>query len=241
MLLQVRGIVLHKTKFKDTSYIIEFLSIEFGKFTAIIQGARKKLQDYGQFEIFNELDLQLKPPRSGDLYLILESSLISKHSENHNWETLKCKSAAVELYRQLIFTVEEAPALFELLLRYLDYIEKIECNQILLFWRFCYRLFHLLGIPLVGDKCVYCNDNIGAQYSGIERGFVCNSCAKKMIIPPIVLSREALAIWRRLPEIGNYLFSEKVSLSSKQEINQLIVLHLMHSYNTSYHINSLEL
>ena len=149
MQLKTRAIVLQKTPFKETSYIVKFMTESHGVISAIVQGARKNNSKYlSHFELANCLEI-IYIKKKTDLHLITDSSiLIFNEQSNHSYFQLLSIQTVLEIYTQLIISDADSHELFLLLIKYLEYIQQVKSNHLLIIWRFLIRLLKMLGFEI---------------------------------------------------------------------------------------------
>ena len=165
---KTQAIVLYKQLWKESSFFVHLLTHDLGVIQAIVQGARKqKSQFNAHFEIGNLLEIIIAKSQNATIYKITSSSVISQLDIIGKPYTLLLSiQAALELYKQLVFSAEESQKFFNLLITFLEYIQTVKNNHLLVIWRFFKRLTDELGFPIVtwdgvqykiNDRDVYLN------------------------------------------------------------------------------------
>jgi len=147
---KTKAIILHKSSFKESSYLVKLLTNDQGIISAIVQGAKRKNSKYqAHFEIGNLLEVVLLKKQTSSLYLITDSTLIKFiDPQSITFPQLIYIQSALEIYSQLIISPEDSSDHFNLLEVYIDYIPRVKNNHILIYWRFLLKLADLLGYPL---------------------------------------------------------------------------------------------
>jgi DNA repair protein RecO len=145
------AIVLSKTLWKESSFLVCFLSAELGVITVIVQGARKsKSPFFSHYEIGNQLEIIVTKKSTTSLYKLTSSTIIGNyHNYPKTYNQLLSIEVVLEIYRQLIFTDDEAPSFYQLLISFLEYIKKAKNNHLYVIWRLLIRLTSELGFPIV--------------------------------------------------------------------------------------------
>lgn len=242
--LDVKGIVLRKTPFKETSYILEVFTSERGQISVIAKGAnRPKSRIQGMLERANELDMTLYHNPDSDWYVLKTAAIIHSHLHGQNYETMALIHSAIEIYLQLIITEDEAKRFYRLLSTYFLFIVKVKKNGIAIFWRFLLRLTLMLGIPMNLDSCVFCkraNDDLRfAAFFPQKDGFACRDCSKPVNVA-ISISKETSEILAIMNRIGNFLDSITLSSNAIKEINNLFLVHFSHHFHKKFSLKSLD-
>jgi DNA repair protein RecO (recombination protein O) len=242
---KITGIVIRKTKFKDTSLIIEVFSIDSGKISILAKGIRKEKSKFaGLIELLNELEFVLHKQPGSDLYILKSTSLIRSYIFDVNFRTNLLMSASVEFIRQLIIPEEDYIPLYNLLLRYLEYIKEIKQNGIAIFWRFLLQSFNILGISLDLAECVHCGKSGILFYSfyPIKSGFICSECSNKILSENTVsISKEASELLSQIYGIGNKLYDIEISKNTIHQINRIFLLHLTEHFHKKFNFKSLKM
>jgi DNA repair protein RecO (recombination protein O) len=242
--LNTRGIVLRKIPFKETSYIVDVLSKDFGHISLMAKGARSAKSKYvGQLELLNELDLTLYHNPSSEWHIYKSSSLIKAHLFETTFRVGIVMQAAVEILRQILVTNYDACEMYELFHKYLEYIETVKNNEIAIFWRFLLSLFKNIGIEFNLESCIMCSrkDNF-VGYFPQKHGFVCKECYRPIHESYILsFNAEIRDLFQNLPQIGNYLEDLKLSKNNIKRINQILLLHLTEHLHKTFYLKSLEL
>ena len=201
------GIIFRKTPFKETSLILEIFTQEFGKISVMAKGIkREKSKDLGLTEILNELELVLH--KTNEWYILKSATLIKSHLFEVEFNKNILMQAAVEIYKQLIITEEDSKKLYELLIKYFNYLKQVNINGIAIFWRFLLRVFIISGIELNVTKCVNCKKQktglIG--YFPQKNGFICKNCYRPVFDSSIIKIFDDVAfIFSNIYHIGNIL------------------------------------
>ena len=237
------GIIFRKTPFKETSLILEVFTQEFGKISIIAKGIkREKSKDLGLTEFLNELELVLH--KTNEWYILKSATLIKSHLFEVDFNKNILMQAAVEIYRQLIIPQEDSKKLYELLMKYFNYLKQVNINGIAIFWRFLLRVFVISGIELNVIKCVNCRkqekDFIG--YFPQKNGFICKNCYRPVFDSLIIkISNEVTSIFSNIYQIGNILDKIEISKSTIKQINRIFLIHLSEHFHKKFHLKSIEL
>jgi DNA repair protein RecO (recombination protein O) len=242
--LEVKGIILRKTPFKETSYILEVFTSEWGQISVIAKGAnRPKSRIQGMLERANELEMSLYHNPDSDWYVLKTAAVIHSHLHGQNYETMALIHAGIEIYLQLIITEDEAEKFYNLLSTYFLYIVTVKKNGVAVFWRFLLRLTLMLGIPMNLNRCVFCDrEDEELRYAAFfpqKDGFACRDCSKP-VNTAIPISKESAEILAILNKIGIFLDSLTISSNTIKEINNLFLVHFSHHFHKKFTLKSLD-
>ena len=143
----VRGFIVARMPFGNTSLIVRCLCREAGRLTLMAKGAtRPKGPFAGLIDLFYLVDLQYQPSRSGDIHTLREIKLIEPHiGLRRSYANL----VAAQYFAALIETVTESgtpvPGEYELYAKALAYLCETDIS-----WRamerFEQRILALAGI-----------------------------------------------------------------------------------------------
>jgi len=124
------------------------------------------------------------------------------------------------------------------------YLESLERNAILIWWRFLLRIFTLLGIPFRTDICSHCGNqsaNIAAYEKGSAR-LVCADCLDTNADPEryTILTSQGSRVLALLPRIGDFVDSLMPSRQSVTQLNQLFADYYQDHFNRPLTLRSLK-
>lgn len=147
---KTEAILIGRTRYSETTLIVQWCSAELGLFRTIAKGALKPKSAFaGLLDLFVSADICFLPPRTGDLHTLMEA-----HWQNPRLGLRSSYGrvlAATYLVRLIGLVVEpHAPihAIHELLTKALDYLNDHDPSRALI-ERFELRLAEDLG--LVGE------------------------------------------------------------------------------------------
>ncbi|HNX00405.1 MAG TPA: DNA repair protein RecO [Candidatus Cloacimonadota bacterium] len=238
-----KGIILDKTDYSESSLILVVFSEDLGNISVIVKGAkREKRPDAGNYQIMNLLEFSLIKQQS-DMYLLHSSSYLQALSKLNNWEIFKLQCAGLELYNAIIIPQEDAHDYFELLNHYLVYIQKVEKNGIMIFWRLLLRVFQKMGIELNVQTCNRCHSDKKplTHYNSMSSGFLCENCTFELGEPSIPIDQKTAEILHLLPQIGNHIHEIEISESQIIEIQTIFNRHFEDHLHKKLYFKSLKL
>lgn len=242
---KTQGVILKKTPFQDSSYIMEIFTRDFGIIKIIAKGVRsQKSKTIGLYESMNEVDLVLYHKPDSEWYSVNSINLIEAHLFSCPFDTGLLIQAAGEIYRQLVLTEEESPRIYKLLITYLQYIKVVKKNGIAIFWRFLSRLLTILGLETDFDNCVICHHPSSEYvvFSPVRHGFICQNCYRPAMTGLLLKSSaEVTFLLKNLHQIGNILEKIELSKSIIEQMNKIFLVYMSDQYHKKFYLNSLEL
>ncbi len=223
--LKVRGILVKQSEYSDSSMILRFLSREHGIIGIIAKGIRKQTEKY-QLTNLCEYDLGLYEPKEAGLWLLYGQDLVKDYSRFPTSATWAAAECGLEMISQMIVPADEHMQLYKLTLSYLDYLQGVSTNAVLIFWRLFLRLLRFSGVGSPLDECCCCQQPL-SSYDVIDQqhwGFVCKQCLQDMVNMEQLLYLSPLSseILRLMPEIGKHINDVKPGKQQLGEINNLL-------------------
>ena len=237
---------LRITNYSNTSQIIQFFSDKFGHIHVIAKGSRSAKSKYqGMLQPLSNYEIVIYK-KDSTLSLLKEISIIEDNFDLfNNLEKTAVAQGAAELYLQLMFEENDYAKFYRLLDQYFSYLQKVDKNFIIIFWRFLLRVTTLLGFSLKFDKCVFCQTTTPEKIYGIlfkQNGLVCIDCVrKKEITESFKCSRETIKILLSLRNISDKINDIKMSQLVVKEINTIFKAYLRYHLNRRIHLKSLDI
>jgi len=241
--LKTNCLIIKKVNFRDTSLIIDVLTPEYGVIKVMAKGVRKNNKVTGILELLNELEMDLYKNPSSDWYIFKSAQLINANLFNIKLHKSILMQAAIEIIRQIIITVDDSKAVYELLTQYLQYIKTVPKNGIVIFWRFMLKLCKIIGIELNVYNCIECShNNKFVAYFPQKHGFICDICYRPIYDEQVIRINDIEAdLIRKLPNIGQFIDEISIPKSIFKHINKIFVIHLSEHFNKNMHLKSVEL
>lgn len=218
-MMRILGIVIGIFPFSESSQILKIISQDRAQISVIAKGWRKKQEPLLRFA---EYEFNLYEPKEEGLYILKELSLLQNYAQYPSTSTWAAAEAGAELISKIIMASSDAPSYYELLRNYLGYLQTIDKNAILIFWRLFMRIFKLLGIDLNISKCSLCHTECVAFAYNAASDIVCESCYKETANKDNYhsLSQNAGKILSLLPFIGYHLQETELSFNDVEELNR---------------------
>lgn len=226
------AIILRKTKFSDTSLIIQLYTRENGKISALLKGARSPKSKIGsKIDLINHVEIIFYNKVEKDLQLVTQVNLINHYPHiREDLEKIKYASAVCELVLKLIPENEPNDKIFRGTSRILHLIN-ISTNEEPLFFA-QYMLFFIkeIGYEISFEKCSNCgkkiDSNIGNAF-GYASGIICKDCNEDKLLT-FQFSEELFNLFKCLNTKNNI-----TSYSIKQTENIIFILEKFLVYHNS--------
>jgi DNA repair protein RecO (recombination protein O) len=141
------AILLRRTKFSETSLIVEWLTQDFGKIKTMAKGARRPKSPFaGKLDLFFEGEIQFSRSKTSDLHTLKEVVLRESHEGLRlNYQRVQLAAYFVELLELTTEPEHPTPELFDLMQRALNYLQNNPATKRALL-HFEAELVRLLGI-----------------------------------------------------------------------------------------------
>jgi DNA repair protein RecO (recombination protein O) len=181
------GIVLNSREVGEADRVYTIFALEAGKIRVLGKGVRKinaKLAGFLEPLTFAEIFVSRRKGLGQISGSIIENSFPVIRS---NWELLKSVFAVFKLVDKLAPEQQKEEEAFNLLLSYLETLEKISREKTekaaLLRLGFLFKFTHQLGYGLEAEKCLSCGKILmpGKNFFSPGRGgFACAECPKDL-------------------------------------------------------------
>ncbi len=223
-MIKTHGIIIGIIPYSESSLILKVQSRDIAHVSIIAKGWRKKPDPLLRF---CEYEFGLFEPKEEGLYLLKEADLLQDYSRYPTTSTWAAAEAGAELISKILIPASEAQLYYEILQKYLVYLQKLETNGILIFWRLFMRLLKLMGIEPDLSSCGMCGEPAPAYAFNGSAEIICRDCyvALNNREQYYALSRKARDILALLPEIGMHLCEAEPSQEVVGELNRLFLAY----------------
>lgn len=218
MLTRTDALIIQSKRFRETSLLIIYYTLNFGKVNAIAKGVvgTKKSPLFHLFPSYIELFLYR---RENILSLVSSSDLLDPFPKLH--QDLKKLSSGLYilgLVKETIKENEKNSSLFWLLLKSFKLLEEAEGPDSieLVLITFQLKFLKILGYGPFLNNCVLCQEKIGKNSSALKLsaqagGVLCRRCSAG--------DGESLTISYPLVALMNYLLNLKLSLLPRFKVS----------------------
>lgn len=172
-------LVIKTRDFGEADRIVLFLSEDFGKFEAVVRGARRPRSRFaGNIQLFSLLDAQFFSGKSLDQ--LSQANLIRPFSKlSEDLVKLAYAGYWAELLVEFLPEREPLPEVFRFMLAAMLVLEQTE-NPHLLSLAFQMRILTYLGYQPYLEDCLECNDDMASEkeinFSVADGGIICSKC-----------------------------------------------------------------
>ncbi len=238
-----RGFLAKTSAYGESSLILKTFTRGHGMISVIAKGIRKKPGAETLYPV-NDYEFVLYEPGEGGLYLLSEFSLAREYDLSRKAECWAVAECALELYGKLMIPQDENPQYYDLLHDLFAYLESLERNAILIWWRFLLRIYSMLGIPFNPDLCSQCGRRAKsiAAYENESAKLVCPDCLDTQADPDryTILTSQSSRVMALLPRIGGYLDSFTLTRQSVTQLNTLFADYWSEHFNRPLKLRSLK-
>lgn len=229
---QTQGIVLNEIKFKESSKIINIFTRDFGKVNIMAHGAYKaksKLRPYTQ--VFTQCDYNLH--KGKNWYYINDASIIDTfYTLRERLERTIIGFYIIELLDKSVEKEEKNPLLFELLIKGLDVLSKLDNNYLEFLIAYELKYISFIGFRPSLLSCCNCGEKEIKRFSFsiVLGGILCNQCYQEDL-SKISIRNETHKIlvslmYAKLDEIYKFNFKKEFLLTSQKIIENYILYHI---------------
>lgn len=227
-----RGLVLRKTKLKETDLIVELLTDEGALLRAVAKGARKPKSSFAsRLELGNSVELLCAPGRG--LAIVQECRLISaRMGLRSDYEKLLAAEALLELLSKCAQEDLPQPKLLAASEAALDALAVASSQAVLpLLAAALLKVLAFVGLRPELRCCVSCGTPLpsATRFSDFEGGIVCAECAAQAQVryyPAEVLAGAAFLLHTPFAQIAEAPLSEEVAREVLQIASSLAQVHL---------------
>lgn len=239
--IRTRGIVLKLSPYGDTSGIVRIFSREQGLIGILAKGIRKAT-DKTQLIVMQEYEFELYSPSEAGLYLFCSADPLNESGLYLNPAIWAAAESGIEILENMEFSHDETTEYYDLLQKYLSYLEGVKTNGVLIYWRFFLRVLQVAGLDMQSRRCALCGGDT-EPITGIDLStgsLVCDGCGSDHHTNSLHrLSAEATHIFNALPEIGNHLAEYRLNAQIISEINDLFLSYWNCHYSKPLRLKSL--
>ena len=173
------AVVLERRDYRETSYIVNFFTADFGKISAQVKGANRKAGKYGtSFQPLSYNTIVFYEKNRSDLHIISQGDLLENFNNiEKDIERFTYAAYFLELVKSAMPYEEKNSEVFKLLIDFLHYLDKAEnANNIAQIFEV--KFLKLSGFKPQFDSCVRCNGHVDkkSKFSLIMGGLLCPSC-----------------------------------------------------------------
>jgi len=169
---------LRCTHFGETSAILNVITKDDGIESVLLHGVKKHGGNYGVGAVV-EWHVSRRHSRKNGLAKSSKYDIFGNYFFGGDINRIALRDCAFELILQTIPQENgETAELFDLLEKYLKYLEKSESEMFFGFWLFCVRFAKILGYEIDLHNCISCSQKLSetVYLSKQKGGFLCGKC-----------------------------------------------------------------
>jgi len=221
-IIKNEAIVLRKTKFSDTSLIVQLFTKNYGKISALLKGARSSKSKIGsKIDLINHVEVVFYRKEEKDLQLVTQVNIIEHFSNiRENLEKIKYASAVCELILKLIPENEVNEKIFRGSVRIINLINQSSNSEILLFAQYLLFFTKEIGFEISFEYCSGCGnkiDNDTGNAFSYSNGIICEKCNEDKMLT-FQFSEELFNLFKCLTSKNN------ISSYNKKNIENIIFI-----------------
>jgi DNA repair protein RecO (recombination protein O) len=181
-ILKAEAIVLKKWDFRETSLIVNFYTLEYGKVSGLLKGIRKEPAKFASnVELFSHNDIIFYQKRNSSIHLVSQCDLKDNFSAiRQSIHRIAAASMVVELLDGIMAQEDKNEEIFKLSLAALSELSSNN-NPDKIMIIFKVKVLSLSGFKPHLDSCVTCNSSLSGQtkFSLNLGGLLCQKCAAR--------------------------------------------------------------
>jgi len=243
--ISTTAIILKRTDYKETSLIVKAITPDHGIITFLARGIRKSNCKYREeLQLFSECSIVLQTKTNHEFYYFVEAKIIKNYITGIDFKSSILIQSVCELYLQILHPESEQEIYYELWRSFANYITTVASNKILIFWRFCFRLFYELGIELPSGECGFCHksEKIYSGFSPIHHSFICSSCMtdalQEMSLP---VGENLSRVIHKISSIGKHLDNVDLQKKDWYQMHKIFQTHLQEQYHRKIHLRAMNM
>lgn len=186
-IIKDEAIILRKTKFSNSSLILQLYAKDNGKISVMVKGARSSKSKIGsKIDTLNHVEFVFYKKAGRDIQLATEINLIGHYPKiKEDLEKIKYASSVCELIMKLIPEHEASQRIYKGTIKMLNHFNNSHDSENLLFAKYLIFFIKETGFELSFEKCSICNkelkraDQNAFSYSD---GIICGECNEDKLL-----------------------------------------------------------
>jgi DNA repair protein RecO (recombination protein O) len=217
-IIKDEAIILRKTKFSNSSLILQLYSKNNGKISVLVKGARSSKSKIGsKIDILNYVEFVFYKKAEREIQLATEVNLIEHYPKiKEGLEKIKYASAICELILKLIPEHEASERIFKGSIKMLNYFNNSEDDENLLFAKYLFFFIKETGFELSFEKCSICDKelkNSEQNAFSYSEGIICGECNQDKMLT-YQLSVELYNLFECLTKKNNIGYYKKENIEN---------------------------
>jgi len=225
------GFVLKRNNFRDTSLIVTFYTLKFGKIMGILKGFYPYKKEFSSpLDVFS-LNEIIFYPKKNTIWLVSFADLLDGYPEfKKNIGRNKSASVFLKLINQVLPLWDKNEDVFYLLRDCLGYLKKEKKYKI--FYIFLIKFLTISGFKPEFNRCIICNKPLKDEmfFNTSKGGLICGDCTKGVPQSRRITKEASLSFLYIQQHDFPHLLRLKASFGCEEEIihilKEFILYHL---------------
>ncbi len=171
------GFILHRTVFRNTSYVVDVLTRRFGRMSFMVRGARgEKSQFLGTLEFLNKISLTFRNNEAAELQTLRSADVINDaFFLAESSESYEMAGEMVKLIRKIVPEREPHENIYHIIDMFLKGMRAGKGQKALIYCLI--KLADALGWTLSMNQECRCGDTSALTWFDVQHGsFSCDDC-----------------------------------------------------------------
>jgi len=239
-LIKTNALVIHSTRWSESSKIAELFTSDLGHLKVIAKGALRSKSDFrGTLESFNYIEAVISKRDSRGLQILSSATLLNSFLQiRYDVNKLGIGFSILELIRNFFKSHEPSRPFFEYLVQcFISLAESNNQNIKIYLWHFLLNLSLVLGFEWTFDRCLNCQqipntEKIFLDYKNAR--ILCNNCKRitdaefNLVLTPETWSTVQILNSSNVKDLDSLMMPDEIA--SKIDLTGMLLKHL--SYHT---------
>ncbi len=217
-IIKDEAIILRKTKFSNSSLILQLYSKDNGKISVLVKGARSSKSKIGsKIDTLNHVEFIFYKKAGRDIQLATEINLIEHYPKiKEDLEKIKYASSICELIMKLIPEHEASERIYKGTIKMLNHFDNSKDSENLLFAKYIVFFIKETGFELSFEKCSICNKELKNETPNAfsySDGIICGECNEDKMLT-YQLSVELYNLFECLTKKNNIGYYKKENIEN---------------------------
>lgn len=184
-ILKDSALVLRIAPVSNTSRMVQWFTLEYGKIATLIKGAQRPKSSFlGQFDLFYSCELLFYIRERNHIHIARECTPLARRDRfRSDWRAAAAASYCADAVARLSLPNAPQPKLFRLLETTLDEFADAGATEAALYW-FELKLLEAHGVQPRLDVCLDCDATLlpatkPPHFAMARGGLVCATCAER--------------------------------------------------------------
>ena len=247
-LYKTTALVLHSTRWSESSKIVHLFTPDKGIFKVIAKGALQPKSDFrGVLETITYIEIVVAHKESRGLQILSAASVINsflRTKENLNKTAISF--SFIELIEQFLKLHEPVPDFFHYTIQAIFSLDENSYQNLKLYlWQFILNLSMILGFGWNFNQCLKCKQPLSQEQFFLDYqqgGVICRNCQQNRKLNGLEIDDTQLKTLKKLNTV-KLISSQSLSENNnnKKDFTNILLKHLSYHTDTFVELNSLKL